>query len=357
MDTIAAAPPARARTAAARAVVYAGAALVFLALPWVSSGYVLFLVCLCSINVVATLGLNITTGYTGLLSLSHAAFVAVGAYTTALLSNHWGASIPLCIVASAVVASLVGGIFGLPSFRLKGVYLAVATLAAQYTIIFILREGGKVTGGDSGLALTMPHLAGWALDSNARFYFVIVPVTALAIWVARNLFQTRIGRAFIAIRERDFTAEAFGIDLLRHKAVSFMLGAAYAGVAGSLLAGFMRVVTPEQFGLTESVFYLAAVVVGGAGSIAGSIVGAVFMTLVPEFLAFALNKTQGLLQFQALAVLGSVREIAFGAIIVAFLVLEPRGLIEVFRRVLARVRARAAPAGGSATCDGSTGES
>jgi branched-chain amino acid transport system permease protein len=321
-----------------RISIWVSLAVLLLALPWASSGYVVFLACLCGVNIVATLGLNITTGYTGLLSLSHAGFVAVGAYTTALLSNHWGVSILVCILLSGVMASLVGGIFGLPSFRLKGIYLAVATLAAQYTIIFALRQGGPITGGDSGLVVSIPQIGGLALDTNQKFYFVVLAVTVLAIWISRNLFFTRIGRAFIAIRERDFTAEVFGINLMRYKALAFMIGAFYAGVAGSLLAGFMRVVTPEQFSLTESVFYLAAVVVGGAGSIAGSIIGAVFMTLIPEFIAFALESTQEAFGFRAIAILGSVREIVFGGMIVAFLVFEPRGLSEVARRIWARLK-------------------
>lgn len=309
-----------------------------LALPWAGSGYVVFLACLCGVNIIATLGLNITTGYTGLLSLSHAAFVAVGAYTTALLSNHWGVPIILCILLSGVMASLVGLVFGLPSFRLKGVYLAVATLAAQYTIIFALRQGGAITGGDAGLVVAIPQIGGFPLDSNQKFYFIVVTVTVLSVWISRNLFFTRIGRAFIAIRERDFTAEVFGINLMRYKALAFMIGAFYAGVAGSLLAGFMRVVTPEQFSLTESVFYLAAVVVGGAGSIAGSIIGAVFMTLIPEFISYGLESTQEAFGFRAIAVLGPVREIVFGAMIVAFLVFEPRGLSEIVKRLVARIK-------------------
>lgn len=313
-------------------------AVLLLALPWAGTGYVVFLACLCGVNIVATVGLNITTGYTGLLSLSHAGFVAVGAYTTALLSNHWGVPILFCILLSGVMASVVGCVFGLPSFRLKGVYLAVATLAAQYTIIFALRQGGAVTGGDAGLVVTIPQIGDLALDSNQKFYFVVAAVTVLAIWISRNLFYTRIGRAFIAIRERDFTAEVFGINLMRYKALAFMIGAFYAGVAGSLLAGFMRVVTPEQFSLTESVFYLAAVVVGGAGSIAGSIIGAVFMTLIPELISFVLESTQGAFGFRAIAILGPVREIVFGGMIVAFLVFEPRGLSEIVKRLVARIK-------------------
>ena len=188
--------------------------------------------------------------------------------------------------------------------------------------------------------VSIPQIGGFAFDTNQKFYFVIAIVTVLAIWISRNLFFTRIGRAFIAIRERDFTAEVFGINLMRYKALAFMIGAFYAGVAGSLLAGFMRVVTPEQFSLTESVFFLAAVVVGGAGSIAGSIIGAVFMTLIPEFISFVLDSTQGAFGFRAIAILGSVREIVFGAMIVAFLVFEPRGLSEIAKRIWARIKAK-----------------
>lgn len=318
------------------------AVVVLLLLPWLGNEYVVFLACLCGVHIIATLGLNITTGFAGLLSLSHAGFLAVGAYTTIILSNHTPIPFVLLLVIAGLVTSVVGCLFGLPSFRVKGVYLAVATLAAQFTIVFALRHGGELTGGDGGLVMKIPTIAGFALDSNRSFYFVVLAVALLALWGTRNLFRTRIGRAFVAIRERDFTAEVFGIPLASYKALAFMIGAFFAGVAGALLAGFMRVVTPDQFSLTESVFYLAAVVVGGAGSIAGSVVGAVFMTLMPEALMAFLERSQHLLGFKAVTVIGPMKEIVFGAMIVAFLVLEPHGLIEAIKRILARLRGRSA---------------
>ncbi|MGQ3003558.1 MAG: branched-chain amino acid ABC transporter permease [Hydrogenophaga sp.] len=315
-------------------------AAALLLLPWLGNDYVVFLACLCGVHIVATLGLNITTGYAGLLSLSHAGFLAVGAYTTVILSNNTGLPFLVLLLVAGFVASVVGCLFGLPSFRVKGVYLAVATLAAQFTIIFALRHGGEFTGGDGGLVMKIPTIAGFALDSNRTFYFVVLAVVLLALWITRNLFRTRIGRAFVAIRERDFTAEVFGIPLATYKALAFMIGAFFAGVAGALLAGFMRVVTPDQFSLTESVFYLAAVVVGGVGSIAGSVVGAVFMTLMPEALMAILERAQSLLGFKAVTVIGPMKEIVFGAMIVGFLVLEPHGLIEAIRRMFARLNWR-----------------
>jgi branched-chain amino acid transport system permease protein len=305
-----------------------------LLMPWLSSSYMLFLACLCGVNVIAAIGLNITTGYTGLLSIGHAAFVAIGAYVTAIMLTRWDVSLPICILASGVAAGAVGGLFGLPSLRIKGAYLAIATLSAQFIVVFILREGGDITGGDRGIVVTSPQFAGFRLDSNARIYFAILVVTVLTAWIARNLFKTKIGRALIAVRERDYTAEVLGINPVRYKLAGFVIGAFYAGVSGALLAGFLRIVTPDQFQLAQSIFYLAAIVVGGMGSILGSIVGALFMTLVPELLRVALDVLQETFGFQAAAVLAPLRDVIFGAMIVGFLIFQPRGLAGLIERAI-----------------------
>jgi branched-chain amino acid transport system permease protein len=184
-----------------------------------------------------------------------------------------------------------------------------------------------VTGGDRGLSL--PKLDVFGMGETG-FYYVVALLTALLLIAAKNLFRTRIGRAFIAVRERDYAAEVLGIDVVQTKLLAFGLGAAYAGVAGALGAAFLRIVTPDQFTLIVSVFFLAAVVVGGRASILGSILGAVFMTLMPEILQFVLRVVSGGANLAVVIV--PLREIIFGGLIVGFLLFEPRGLVGLIER-------------------------
>ena len=307
-----------------------GLLLVVLALfPFVAGPYWLYMACLVAINVASATGLNILTGFTGLVSLGQAAFMGVGAYTVALMEIRLGTPFLLNLVAGGAVTALVGIVVGLPSLRVKGLYLAIATIAASFILHFVFANWDAVTNGVRGLSMPPATIGGVALDQPFRLYFLIVPVTCLMVAGAANLFRTRIGRAFIAIRDRDISAEVLGIPLLRYKLTSFALSSFYAGVAGGLWAYFFRVVTPESFPVIMSIFFLAAIIVGGMGTILGGVLGAVFMTMVPEVLKIAF----ALFGPDALAMLAPVRTIVFGALIVGFLVFEPDGLAEMWRRV------------------------
>ncbi|KFJ13486.1 branched-chain amino acid transport system / permease component family protein [Delftia acidovorans] len=306
----------------------AGALLVLF--PFMASDYWLYLACLVSINVAGATGLNILTGYTGLVSLGQAAFMGLGAYTVAIVQARWGTPVLFNLLAGGFVAMLGGIVVGLPSLRVKGLYLAIATIAASFIAHFLFANL-KLTGGTAGLTLQPATVFGVTLDTSFRLYWVIVPVTLLMLLGAANLFRTRIGRAFIAIRDRDISAEVLGIPLLRYKLLSFGLSSFYAGVAGGLWAYFFRVVTPESFPLLMSIFFLAAIIVGGMGSILGGILGAVFMTMVPELLKLIVDLLPG---GSELAVfLSPVRTMVFGLLIIVFLVFEPQGLAEMWRRL------------------------
>ena len=306
----------------------AGALL--LLFPFMASDYWLYLACLVSINVAGATGLNILTGYTGLVSLGQAAFMGLGAYTVAIVQARWGTPVLFNLLAGGLVAMLGGIVVGLPSLRVKGLYLAIATIAASFIAHFLFANL-RLTGGTAGLTLQPATVFGGALDTSFRLYWVIVPVTLLMLLGAANLFRTRTGRAFIAIRDRDISAEVLGIPLLRYKLLSFGLSSFYAGVAGGLWAYFFRVVTPESFPLLMSIFFLAAIIVGGMGSILGSILGAVFMTMVPELLKLIVDLLPG---GSELAVfLSPVRTMVFGLLIIVFLVFEPQGLAQMWRRL------------------------
>ena len=310
---------------------WAALAVAVLVFPAFGSVYVVYMACLIGINIIATVGLNLTVGYAGLLSIGHSAFLGVGAYVSGLMWVHLGTPLPVNIVGGAAAAFLVGIAFGVPSLRIKGVYLAIGTLAAQYSLYFIFQQWTSVTGGDRGLSL--PKLDVFGMGETG-FYYVVAGLTVLLLFAAKNLFRTRVGRAFIAVRERDYAAEVLGIDVVRTKLLAFGLGAAYAGVAGALGAAFLRIVTPDQFTLIVSVFFLAAVVVGGRASILGSILGAVFMTLMPEILQFVLRVASGGANLAVVIV--PLREIIFGALIVGFLLFEPRGLVGLIERAFGK---------------------
>ncbi|MFA5665010.1 branched-chain amino acid ABC transporter permease [Castellaniella sp.] len=305
--------------------------LLLLCFPFGVNGYVAGVACLLGIHIIAATGLNIMTGYTGLISLGHAAFMGVGCYTTAYLAQR-GVPFILVLPLSGLMAGLLGVVVGLPSLRIKGLYLAVATLAAQFILVYVFREWSSVTGGVGGVTIPAARLMGFELRNDHSVYFLIMPVAILLLIAARNLFRTRVGRAFIAIRDRDISAEVLGINLLHYKLAAFAIGSFYAGVAGSLLGYFYRAITPEYFTLELSIFYLAAIIVGGLGSLLGTIFGAVFMTLLPELLrvsvSYATQWAPG-----ATSVLSSMQQIVFGLLIIGFLVFEPHGLLEVWRRI------------------------
>ena len=308
-------------------------AVVLFAFPFMASEYWLYLACLVSINIASTAGLNILTGYTGLVSLGQAAFMGLGAYTVGILQIRVGSPFVLNLLAGGVVAMLAGVMVGLPSLRVKGLYLAIATIAAGVMAHFIFSHF-SLAGGSSGLAVPPARFFGIELDDSFKLYWVIIPVTVLMLLGAANLFRTRIGRAFIAIRDRDISAEVLGISLLRYKLLSFSISSFYAGVAGGLFAYFFRAVTPESFNLLMSIFFLAAVIVGGMGSILGSILGAVFMTLVPELLKLVVGWLPvAIFGGNVALVLSPIRTIVFGLMIVLFLIFEPHGLAEVWRRI------------------------
>jgi len=298
--------------------------------PWVGGSYLTYLACLTGIHVIAAMGLNIVTGYAGQISLGHAAFMGVGCYTAAALAKI-DFPIYLALPLAGLVSALVGLVVGIPSLRIKGLYLAVATLAAQFILMFVFREWDSVTGGVRGVNIAPAEIAGWVINTDREIYYVIMACAFVMLLGARNLFRTHIGRSFIAIRDKDISAEVLGIDLFRGKLLAFALGSFYAGIAGGLMGYFYRAITPEHFTLTLSVFYLAAIIVGGLGTVLGTILGAAFMALVPEVL-------RGMVSLitvwapNAMALLSPVREMVFGALIIAFLIFEPHGLVEIWRR-------------------------
>jgi branched-chain amino acid transport system permease protein len=304
--------------------------VVLFAIPLWGSDYLVAMACIVGIHVVATLGLNLTTGNAGLISLSHGAFVGVGCYTVAWLARQ-GIPFYLSIPAAGLLAALLGLLVGLPSLRVKGLYLAIATLAAHFILTFVFREWESVTGGVPGTSVPRAKLFDFEFVGDRRnFYLIFVCAFAMAL-AARNLARTYIGRAFVAVRDRDISAEILGVNLWRTKLLAFAIGAFYAGVAGGLLGYFYGSITPEYFAFTLSIYYLAAIIVGGLGTVLGSILGALFMAFVPEILRLAAHASVQWFPGAA-GLLLPMGQVVFGLLIIGFLIFEPHGLGAMWAR-------------------------
>jgi branched-chain amino acid transport system permease protein len=299
--------------------------LALVAVPWAASAFWLDIALRILIAVIAATGLNILTGFTGQISLGNAAFLAVGAYATAVLAGRFQLPFPLVIPAAGLITALVGMVFGVPSLRLKGLYLAVATLAAHFVIEFVISHWESVTGGVNGISIPSPRAGGLVLASDRQLYFLALPVAASLILFARNLFRTKVGKAFVAIRDQDISSEVMGVNVFRYKLLSFAVSSFYVGVAGSLLAYQARIISPENFPISVAIDQLGMIIIGGLGSLLGSVFGAVFITLLPELLRIV---TGGLSNtFPELTTLfASVKMGVFGLAIVLFLIFEPDGM-------------------------------
>ena len=306
--------------------------LFLLMLPLVADAYVLYVANLIGFAIIGAVGLNILTGFTGQISLGHAAFVGVGGYTAAILMTKLNFSFWLALPCAGFVAAGAGLVIGIPSLRVKGLYLCMATLAAQFIFEFIFIHWESMTHGTRGINVPAPVLGNFVLDTEKRFYFLTLVLVILAVIYARNLVRSRVGRAFVAIRDRDLAAEIMGISLFRYKLTAFAISSFYAGVAGALWVSFMRIVTPEHFPFHLSIQYLAMVIVGGMGSVLGSIFGAIFMVLTPEVLNVLSAALSKLVPAMGQLFI-PMKEVVFGAFIVLFLIFEPRGLAEIWRRI------------------------
>jgi branched-chain amino acid transport system permease protein len=284
------------------------------------------------ITLISVQGLNILLGYTGQISLGQAAFMAVGAYTSTLLTAHLGIPFWFALPLAALTAGLVGLIFGLPSLRIKGFYLAMATLAAQFIIPWVLKNPlAEWTGGASGMEVPLPTLGSWVFSSDQSMFYVIMIPAAVTMIAAKNITRTRVGRAFIAVRDNDLAAEVLGINLFTYKLRAFFLCALYAGIAGSLSAHYSRSISPDGFDLLDSIWQLGMLIVGGAGYAVGPIFGTALVRLLREFATSITPAMRELLPatlpfVDVASVDRALGPLFFAVVLMLFLVFEPRGL-------------------------------
>jgi len=320
----------------ARWTVAAFAGLFIVIVPLTLGEYYISILNLILIAVVGALGLNILVGYTGQISIGHGAFMSVGAYTAANLVVHLGAPFWITIPAGGLMAAMIGAVVGIPSLRIKGIYLAIATLAAQLIIEWTINHVTWISGGvQASIQVPRPSILGMQLKSQTQLYLFLMSFVVLAVVGTSNLVRSRIGRAFIAVRDQDIAAEIIGINIFRYKLYAFAISSFYAGVTGVLYTYYLGIANYEQFQLPVSIDYLAMVIIGGLGSILGSILGAVFVTLLPILTRWFLEDYGWLLfsQQDLQNAIPNLRLILFGGLIIFFLVVEPEGLNRLWRNI------------------------
>jgi branched-chain amino acid transport system permease protein len=289
-----------------------------LALPAFANQYTLFVGNLMLLYIILALGLNILVGFAGLLAFANAAIYGIGAYGTALLQVHLGWSFWAAAPVGAVLAMLIGTLLAFPALRLSGIFLALATLAFAQATQWVLWHWQSVTFGAGGFRVPPPDFGWIPVKQDYGIYFVSWALTLGLLLFTCRIMRSRIGRAFVAMRDGEIAAQSLGIDLLTYKAMAFALSSFYAGVAGALYSGLLGFVSPEAFDLFQMIIQKAMIVVGGLGSVVGSVLGAALLVYVMEVLR----------EFK------STQEIVFGALLIAFMVFQPHGLVVFMKRWL-----------------------
>lgn len=315
-----------AQTKARKVLAIAGLLSLF-CIPFIAGERILSIINLIAISLIAVHGLNILTGCCGQISLGHAAFMAVGAYTSGILVGKYGFPFWGGLVCAALCAGIIGMVFGISSLRIKGFYLILATVAAQFILVdFFPYQLKEITGGGYGLDVPYPQIGSLKLDSEKPLYFLIVGFTVLMTFFAKNLLRSKTGRAFIAIRDNDLAASVMGINLYKNKLLAFFIGCTYAGIAGSLFAHYVGRVDPGFFTFNNSIWYLGMIIVGGIGSTAGAVMGTVFLSLLIELTIEVSPLIAGAVPFIATSIHASLSLVIPGLVIILFIIFEPRGL-------------------------------
>ncbi len=299
---------------------YSLLAVFLAAAPWLLSEYALAQLTFVLIYSIAGLGLMLLAGYTGQFSLGHAAFLGIGAYVQGYLTNK-GIPFPVALLASAAVSGVMGVLIGLPALRVKGIYLGIATIAFGYIVEEGFARWEGITGGNRGLNVGSPDIFGWKADTGESFYLLCLVITIVVTFGLLNLLRSSTGRAFVAIRDSEISAQSMGIHLAYYKTLSFSISAVLAGVAGALYAHNLKFVTPDQFNILQSIDLVLMIVIGGLGSMHWAFLGAIFLITMPQlingvkdFLPMAIGQAPGLKSF------------VYGVVLIAFVMFEPMGL-------------------------------
>ena len=291
--------------------------------PLFCSDRIMTIMTMIGIAIISVHGLNILTGYCGQISIGHVGFMAVGAYISAILTAKLGWPFWAALPCAGLAAGMAGLIFGLPSLKIRGFYLIMATIAAHFIIIWVVLHLRSLTGGADGLTVPKPKIGSMVLMSKASYFYLVMTIACIATFLAVNIARSRVGRAFVAIRDNDLAAEVMGINLWSYKLQAFFIGCVYAGVAGALLVHYYGFASVDQFPFMDSVWYLGMLIVGGMGSTSGAIMGAISLKLLDELVTMVGPILSAAVAAQAAA---SLALITRGLVIILFLIFEPRGL-------------------------------
>lgn len=336
-------------------IAYSLLGIAMLAAPFVIPSYYLSQLVFVMIYAIVGVALNILSGQAGQVSIGHAAFLAIGAYSAAIAAKY-GVPLPIYIVLAAAFTGFIGYLVGLPALRLHGIYLAIATLAFAFIVEEILARWESVTHGNEGMMVVAPHLFGWKLGQNG-FFYLCLGITTLVILAAINIIRSPTGRALMAIRESETAARSMGIDTARYKTTAFAISAAITGLAGVLYAHKLSFISPEMFGLAVSIDFVMIIIIGGVLSLRGAVFGAIFMIMVDPMLIMVKDKlpqmteammhgiglSQAILQpIQAgvvrVVTAPGLKTLIFGLVIILFIIFEPMGLDGRWQRVKAYFR-------------------
>jgi branched-chain amino acid transport system permease protein len=296
-------------------------------LPLLAGDYGISILTVVCAFTIGMLGLQIITGYCGQISIGHAAFMGVGMYTVGILQRHFGLSFWICLPMAGLVPMGIGMLFGVPALRMKGLYLAFATLAAHFVIVYVISNWRSVTNGTDGMWMKRPDtLLGIDFQSDRNYYFLVLTITVFMTYLAKNLTRTRLGRAFVAVRDNDIAAEVMGINIAQTKILAFGIGCFFAGIAGALGGAYYEYVNVEWFGFDDSIWFLGFLVVGGFGSILGAIAGATVWKVLDELTTLVTPLAETFLGGAAFYASAAFALVIYSLLIIIFLVFEPRGI-------------------------------
>jgi len=294
----------------------AAAVVVLAALSILSDPYTQYVINLIMSYVVIAVGLNIVLGFAGQLSFAHSAFIGIGAYATAILMTKLHLPLPLALPAAGLISAAVGMCVGLPAVRVRGLYLALVTIAFLYFFSWVFVHWASVTNGSNGMTVPTVSLLGWSLyDDGLKFYPLLV-VMLIMVALAVLLMRSRLGRALVMVRDAELAAQTCGINVMRTKALAFAISAFYAGVGGGMVALSISFVDPHSFGILQMVTQFGMVLIGGLSSISGAVIGAVLLTILPEFLR----------EFRG------AEEVLYGLLMIGFIIFMPDGIAGFMRR-------------------------
>lgn len=313
--------------------VWAAVGLAFLAImPAVLGSFGLNTLTTIFVVAIGVLGLNLLSGVAGQISLGHAGFLLIGAYAQAVLTTDYKLPTLLAVPVAGAIAALASLIVGVPSLRLKGLYLAITTLAFTFIVRHVVLYAEGITRGSNGMAVDALSIAGLSFKGDQRYYYAALAMLVLFVFITLNLMRSRIGRAWLAIRDHDIAARAMGVDLVRYKLLAFMVSAFYTGVAGAMAAMQTRFINVDTFSVLVSIEALAMIIVGGIGRVHGALLGTALLVLLPEALSFVFSMTGEGLRVLAADRIYEVKGLLYGVVILLFLRLEPEGLAGIWRK-------------------------